>query len=101
MTNMRPPQQWQGWASGCAAAGSISTAVLGHRGGQTQELARPRDRLGAITGGEQAVVADAVEAAWQHVDEKPANELADVERHRRVPAGAFDPVILTLNVTLR
>ena len=31
---------------------------------------------------------------WAARDEKPANELADVERHRRVPAGALDPVVL-------
>jgi hypothetical protein len=70
--------------------------LLGHRRGQTQELARLRDRLGAIAAGEQAVVADAMEAFGQHVDEKPADELADIERHRRVPAGALDPVVLDL-----
>jgi hypothetical protein len=32
---------------------------------------------------------------WK-VDEEPADELADVERHRRVPARAFDPVVLDL-----
>ena len=37
-----------------------------------------------------------MEAAWQHVDQEAANELADIERHRRVSAGAFDPVILDL-----
>jgi hypothetical protein len=41
-------------------------------------------------------VADAMEALGQHMDEKAADELADVERHRRVPAGAFDPVVLDL-----
>src|SRR5713226_3753465 len=69
---------------------------LGHRCGQTQELARPRNRLGAIAAGEQAVVADAMEALGQYVDEKAADELADVERHRRIPAGALDPVVLNL-----
>src|SRR5450631_4912857 len=69
---------------------------LGHRRGQTQEFARPRDRLGAVHAGEQAVVANAMEAFWQHVDEKPADELADVERHRRVAAWAFDPIVLDL-----
>src|ERR1700738_5075693 len=40
MTNMRPPQQGQGWVSACAAAGSISTACvyrelkLGRSGGR-------------------------------------------------------------------
>ena len=54
---------------------------------QSQELARSRDRLGAICAGEQAIVADAMEAFGQHMDEKAADELADVERHGGVPAG--------------
>jgi hypothetical protein len=69
--------------------------LLGHRRGQTQELARPRDRLGAVGAGEQAIVADAMEALGQHVDEEAADELACIERHRRIPAGAFDPVART------
>ncbi len=55
-----------------------------------------RDRLGAVRASKQAVVADAMEAFGQYVDEEPANELAGIERHRRVSAGAFDPVILDL-----
>ena len=66
------------------------------RRGQAQEFACSRDRLGAVGAGEQAVVADAMEALGQHMDEKPADELADVERHRRVPAGAIDPVSFDL-----
>jgi len=69
---------------------------FGRRRCQSQEFAHSRDRLGAVRAGEQAVVADAMEAFRQHVDEEPADELADVERHRRVSAGAFDPVVLDL-----
>jgi hypothetical protein len=36
--------------------------LFGNRSGQTQEFARSRDRLGAVRAGEQAVVADAMEA---------------------------------------
>ena len=42
--------------------------LLGLGRGQAQQLARPRDGLGAIAAGEQAVVADAVEALGQDVD---------------------------------
>src|SRR5271168_1580334 len=70
--------------------------LLGYRRGQSQEFARSRDCLDAIAGGEQAVVADAMEALGQYVDEEPADELAGVERHRRISAGAFDPVVLGL-----
>jgi hypothetical protein len=39
-------------------------------------------------------VADAVEAAGQHVQEKPADELGGVECHGREAVAAFDPVVL-------
>src|SRR5216684_2101797 len=70
--------------------------LFGRRRCQSQELARSRDRLGAVRAGEQAIVADAMEALGQHVDEEPTDELAGVERHRRISAGAFDPVVLDL-----
>lgn len=46
--------------------------------------------------GEQAVVADAMEAAGQHVQEKVADELGGVECHGREPVAAFDAVVLPL-----
>ena len=44
----------------------------------------------------QAVVADAVEACGQHVDEEAADELVGGERHHLVAIAAFDPVVLPL-----
>lgn len=41
---------------------------------------RSHDRLGPVRAGEQAVVADAMEAFGQHVNEEAADELADIER---------------------
>ena len=90
MTIMRPPQQGQACASTCGTAGSISTASSATGAASPKSS---RDCLDAIAGGEQAVVADAMEALGQYVDEEPADELADVERHRRVPAGTLDPVV--------
>jgi hypothetical protein len=40
-----------------------------------EQFACARDVLGALAAGEQAIVADAVEACGQHVDEKAADEL--------------------------
>ena len=40
-----------------------------------EQLARAGDVLGALAAGEQAIVADAMEACGQHVDEKAADEL--------------------------
>jgi ParB family transcriptional regulator, chromosome partitioning protein len=41
-------------------------------------------------------MADAMEAFGQDVGEEAADELANVERHRRISAGAFDPVVFDL-----
>ena len=41
-----------------------------------EQLAGACDVVGASAFGKQAVVADAVEAGWQHVDEEAADELA-------------------------
>ena len=46
--------------------------------------------------GEQAVVADAVEAGWQDVQEKAADELAGAEGLGLEPVAAFDAVVLPL-----
>jgi hypothetical protein len=70
--------------------------LLGQRRGKVQELARRRDRLGAIAIGEQAIAADAVKSLGKDVDEEAADELADVERHRGVAAGAIDPAVFDL-----
>src|SRR3974377_166157 len=77
-------------------AGLLGRILLGRRWGEVQELPHGVNRFGAIAAGEQAVVADAVEALGQGVDEETADELIDVERHRGVSAGTFDPVVLDL-----
>ena len=41
-------------------------------------------------------MADAVEAAWQDMQEKAADELGGVEPHGLEPVAAFDPVVLPL-----
>jgi hypothetical protein len=38
--------------------------------GYASQLARPRDVLDTLSAGEQAVVADAVEASGQHMDQE-------------------------------
>jgi hypothetical protein len=61
-----------------------------------EHLAGTGNIPGALAAGEQATVSDAVEARRQHVHEKAADELVGGKRHRFVPLGAFDPVILPL-----
>src|SRR6266403_1534326 len=50
--------------------------------------------VGARAFGEQAIVADAVQAFWQDVDEEAANELVCGERHALVSLAALDAVVL-------
>ena len=44
--------------------------------------------------GEEAIVADAVEPVGQDMDQKAANELVGIERHKLVTSGALGAVIL-------
>ena len=72
--------------------GGIGGLSLAHWDGE--QLASARDVVSAGSPGQQAVVADAVEAAWQHMDQKPADELVGCQRHPLVSIAAFDPVVL-------
>src|ERR1700757_370603 len=77
-------------------AGFLGRILLSRRWGEVQELAHGVNRFGAIAAGEQAIVAYAVEALGQDVDEEAADELVNVERHRGVAARSLDPVVLDL-----
>jgi hypothetical protein len=59
-----------------------------------EQLAYACDIVGAGPPGEQAVMADAVEALWQHMDEEAADELVFGERHPLLTVAALDAVIL-------
>ncbi len=48
---------------------------------------------GTVTVSEEPVVADAVLAPRQDVDQEPADELSRFQRHGGVASGAFDAVI--------
>ena len=61
-----------------------------------EQFAGAGDVVSALAAGEQAIVADAVEACGQDVDEKAADELVGGERHQLVAVWTFDPVILPL-----
>src|SRR5260370_35267227 len=58
--------------------GGIACLVL--QGRHTEQLSRPRDVLDALAAGEQAVVADAGEAAGGGGDQEPGGEYAWRER---------------------
>ena len=65
--------------------------------GYCEQLADTCDIAGAGLAGEEAVVADAVEARWQDMHQEAADELVGIERHQLVVSlGAFEAVILPL-----
>ena len=55
---------------------------------------RPDECLCHVRRGKQAVVADAVEAAGEHMDQEAADELVACERHQLGPLTAFGPIVL-------
>jgi hypothetical protein len=62
-----------------------------------KQLTDTLDILGAGLTGEEAVVADAVEARWQDMHQEAADELACIERHHPVVSlGAVKAIILPL-----
>ena len=61
--------------------------------GRGEQLANALDAVRSNRAGEEAVMADAVEAARQDVQEKAGDELGGVERHGLEPVAAFDPVV--------
>ena len=48
---------------------------------------------GTVAIAEEPVMADAVLAFWQHMDEEPTDKLSRFQRHGGVPTGAFDTII--------
>src|ERR1700681_4962830 len=82
----------RGWRLVGAGGTRIGIVVLRH--GHADELAGARDVVGAGGSGEQAVVADAVEAFGQDVHEEAADELTGGERHPLVSRSAVGAIIL-------
>src|SRR5262245_26095870 len=80
----KPREGKRGRCSGRPAYGDFERGV----GSEDGAAGRPA--------GEQAVVADAVEACGQYVDEEAADELVGGEGHHLVSFAAFDPVVLPL-----
>src|ERR1051325_9088249 len=79
--------------------GGLCVVGLSLRRRRREQLAHSRKVVGAGGAGEQAVVADAVEAGGQNVDEEAADELVWCERHVLVAIATFDPVAFHLKVT--
>ena len=70
--------------------------VLRGRSGcrRLEQLPRLGDRLCPVAVGQEACVANAVKAFWQHVHQEAADKFRRGERHGFIAARAFDAVIL-------
>jgi len=76
---------------------AIRLGLLLRRGlGDRQQGANALDVVGAHRAGEQAVMADTVETARQHVHEEPADELGGFERHGLEAVAFLDPDNLSI-----
>jgi len=78
------------------AGESISVSLSASAGGRSGAASNWRTRPMLCARTVPTVVADAVEAARQDVQEKAADELVGRERHRLEPVAALDPVVLPL-----
>jgi len=81
------------WTSGLAGI-DIGTGRLAVRFCNGEQLTRTCDVVSARAAGEQAIVADAVEAFWQHVDQEAADKLGGGECHAFVSIAALDAIVL-------
>src|ERR1700722_15555359 len=89
---IRPPQHGQRRA-GATSSASRPASARERWGGALrcgERLADALDVARTTGAGEQAVVADAMEAVWQHVQEKATDELGGVERHGLEPVAALE-----------
>ena len=69
-----------------------SSAAASSGVGASSRATAERELVGAMTVGEQAIVADAVEAVRQSVQQEAADELVGVERHDLgLPCGVVLP----------
>src|ERR1700687_2022830 len=91
---------WCCWLLGLSACRSLGTGRLDGVNWDErirEQLANARDVLGAGLAGEEAVVADAVEARRQDMHQKAADELVRGKRHHLVVSLlAFETIILPL-----
>ena len=96
MTIMAPPQMGQGRRAFVSSGSSLARLIQCPVGlrfciEQAPDLFDP---VAADTVGEEACVADAVEAGGQDVDQEPADELVRGQAHDLHAIAALDPVVL-------
>jgi hypothetical protein len=87
--------------AGQHVAGVIGAALLTGLRGNREQPAREGNIVHANAAGEQAVVANAMEAGRKDMSEKTPDELGDGERHCLLTIAPLDPVILPFEGNVR
>jgi hypothetical protein len=62
----------------------------------SEQLASVGHVRGSVGAGEQPIVSDAMEAFRQDMDQEAPDELVGRQRHRLLPGGPLDPIVLVL-----
>ena len=79
---------------GLVGLGVVGSPGLGLCRRHVEQMARSGDVVGARATGEEAIVADAVEATRQDVDQETADELAGGECHDLLTITTFGAIVL-------
>jgi len=72
----------------------IVSIAVSRSGRHLKELSTQHELVSAVAVGEQAIVANAMKAVWQHVQQETTHELARVKPHDLVFVVAVVAVIL-------
>ena len=84
----------EGWWAGTGRPIIAVRFGLGARGLNLQQFTCPLEVVAALGVGDQPIVADAVEAPGQNVQQEAAHELVGTERHRLITRPPLGSVIL-------
>jgi hypothetical protein len=85
-------RRWLDWRFG--VIGTSHRVGTLRRRSDIEQFSTQREVLGAMAVGEQAIVADAMEAVWKHVHQEAAHELAGSEGHDLVLAAVIGAIVL-------
>ena len=95
MIFMRPPQQGHGGGSWSESGAIVVIVIAMHRRGwHIEQSLTERELVGAVAVGEEAIVANAMEAVRQYVEQEASHELAGAEAHDFALATAALAIVL-------
>ncbi len=93
LDDAHPPAAVGAWLPQCHRDDIGGGCVLLHCWLRAEQRAGPGKVAFAGCAGQQAVVTNAVEPAWEHMDEEPAQELVRIKPHDLHTVSTFDPAV--------